>query len=161
MLPNWDEREAICTQFGTSVKCSVRVGEGKPMDLKPVFLLVTWNTLFLNQHLPLALKVGWLLIPVHCLLSAGEGGQWEAVQPRGGETEQIMPTHPVLVWAGAGCPGAARTCTQSSHVAVSNYQLIQKGSEKIKCWSPLAKPGHFLFHKNSGGWGNDFNRGFL
>lgn len=67
----------------------------------------------LHESAPPTCPEGGMAVDTNALspLSAGEGGQWEAVQPKGGDTGQIMPMHPILMWASGRGPGAARTRT--------------------------------------------------
>lgn len=79
------------------------------MDLKGCFSIGDMKY-SLHESAPPTCPKGGMAVDTNALspLSAGEGGQWEAVQPKGVDTEQTMPAHPILVWAGGGCPGAAR-----------------------------------------------------
>lgn len=69
VLPNWDDGKPFSRSWNTyKMSCVCWGGRArKSVDPKPVFPLVIWNSLFMNQHLPLALKVGVAVNMMHCL----------------------------------------------------------------------------------------------
>lgn len=118
---------------GTSVKCSVCVGRrGKEVRGSKACFPIGDRKYSLHESAPPSCLKGGegcyndALSP----LSAGEGGQWEAVWTKGGDTEQTMAKHLILEWAAVRCQGH-KADAQSSHMGLGSHQLIPEGCGRI------------------------------